>query len=97
MCQCRNAPTGRLSTEAGAVWAGRLCHFLHTNPQLSPWQAARAGAKPHLLPLPGGQPGIQCLAWNPVHSVLALTGVEVRPASRSGDAGTLLIYALSAG
>lgn len=64
---------------------------------LIPWQAACAGAKPHLLQLPGGQSGIQCLAWNPAHPVLALTGAEVRPASRSGDAGPLLIFAPSAG
>ena len=65
--------------------------------QQQAWQGAHAGAKPHLLQLPGRQPGIECLAWNPVHALLALTGGEVRTASRSGDAGTLLIFAPSTG
>ncbi|KAK9819562.1 hypothetical protein WJX81_004712 [Elliptochloris bilobata] len=61
--------------------------------EMVPIDAFEPGAKPHLLQLPGRQPGTECLAWNPVHPVLALTGVEVRAASRSADAGTLLIYA----
>lgn len=49
-----------------------------------------AGAKPHLVQLK--QQGVACLAWNPVHMVLAMTGTEVRGGSRGSDSGTLLIY-----
>ena len=50
-----------------------------------------AGAKPHQLQLK--QQGVACLAWNPVHMVLAMTGTEVRAGSRGSDTGTLLIFA----
>ncbi len=68
-------------------------------PQSAPGAAAddragAAGARTHLLPVK--QAGVQCLAWNPAHPVLALTGEEVRAprdmGSRSADTASILVY-----
>lgn len=53
-----------------------------------------AGARTHLLPVK--QAGVQCLAWNPAHPVLALTGEEARAprdlGSRGSDTASILVF-----